>query len=74
VKGSIYIHVAKLTDWIAANSDSAGGLNIDVMESKSGNVYCQLNTYQKGQASAPKEELPTIEYPDEEISAEDLPF
>lgn len=70
VKGRIYIKVEELKNWLDLHNTNGGGINIDVKESAKGNVYCELSTWKPQRPNLePKEVLPTIEYPQE-----DLPF
>ena len=47
VKGQISINIEKFIPWAQANADQRGWINLDVKESKGGNVYCELNTFRK---------------------------
>jgi hypothetical protein len=45
VKGAISIKVAELTPFLEKYVKPDGFVNIDVLESKGGKLYCALNTY-----------------------------
>ena len=87
VKGTISIKVDEFIAYAAANQDDRGWINIDVKESKGGNLYCELNTYQQNKAAtAPHPEegygerdpalsVPSIDEPlPEENNSNDIPF
>ncbi len=61
VKGQISINIEKFIPWAQANADQRGWINLDVKESKGGNIYCELNTFRKDWV--PKAQ-----------SSEDIPF
>jgi hypothetical protein len=60
IKGHISIRVDEFTSWLHANQKSDGWVNIDIKKSKKGNLYLQLNTYQKDK-SVLSDEIPIIE-------------
>ena len=80
VKGQISVNVAKFLPWAEANQDERGWINCDIKESKSGNLYVELNTYRRdktGQSrTTQKVELPPAykESMLEDRSDEELPF
>jgi hypothetical protein len=75
VKGSLSVKVADFTAFLQANETNSGWVNIDIKESQGGKLYCELNTYiPKAPNMEPQEEVPTIEYPQEEFNPDDVPF
>ena len=49
VKGKISIKVDAFTNWLAQNMDEKGWVNLDVKESKGGNIYVEKNDWKKDQ-------------------------
>lgn len=45
LKMSIAIKVDDFVDWVQDKKNDRGYVNIDVKESKKGNIYCELNTF-----------------------------
>lgn len=88
VIGSVSIKVPELIPFLEAHQNNAGYVNIDILTAQTtGKPYCALNTYQPQskptvtQEAENQEKLNnmstdegTIEYPDEQISSEDIPF
>jgi hypothetical protein len=74
-KGTISVNIEEFVAYARANQDSRGWLNIDVKESKGGNLYCELNTYGRKKNEAPEIPITDPLPPDEdEIQIEDIPF
>ncbi len=74
VKAGLWVKdVHALIKWLEANHTVAGTINIDIKEGKSGKWYCEKNEWQKA-AIAKEPELPSIEYPQDEVNSEDVPF
>jgi hypothetical protein len=81
VKGKISINVAKLTKFLNDHQNNGGYVSVDVKESKTtGKVYCVLNTWKPEHKQFKEKEEKDIhvdtevEYPEEEINPEDIPF
>jgi hypothetical protein len=45
VKGRISIQADKLTEFVAKHKNEKGYVNIDLLKSKAGKLYCKLNTF-----------------------------
>lgn len=45
VKGRISIQADKLTEFVAKHKNEKGYVNIDLLKSKEGKLYCKLNTW-----------------------------
>jgi hypothetical protein len=73
VKGKISIKVDEFVSWLQSHVNNNGWVDIDVKESHGGKIYCELNTYKPQRPDAVKEE-PVIEYPEDEINPDDVPF
>lgn len=78
IKFNISCKVAELTKFLTTNQNEQGWLNIDVKESKTGNIYAELNSWQKGavkpkssdyEASTAETETPNVD-----VTEEELPF
>lgn len=84
IKGKLSIKVSDLIQFMNDHENVGGYVNIDLKVAKeSGKGYCQLNTWKPSdkqyKAPATKEvgAVPTgegIEYPEEQINSEDIPF
>ncbi len=53
IKGHISVKVEEFIGFAQSHQDERGWLNIDVKESKGGNLYLELNEYRKGQKPTP---------------------
>lgn len=87
VKGSLSIKVSEFKAFLD-KYEKNGWVNLDFKESKGGKKYFSLNTYVKGETNKVSEEeknqkelnnlesktVDTIEYPEEEIDENDIPF
>lgn len=58
IKGNLSFRVKEFTEFLMAQEDERGWVNIDIKESKKGTIYCELNNYKKG---AIKQEIPVIQ-------------
>lgn len=65
VKARLSFKIEEFTKWMQENSNK-GWVNIDVLESKQGNLYTKLNTFE------PKTDIPDGIKADE--NEDDLPF
>jgi hypothetical protein len=75
VKGSISVKVDEFVAFLQANNTNSGWVNIDIKESKGGKIYCELNTYKPERPNIePKEDVPTVEYPEDDIDPASIPF
>jgi len=88
VIGNLSIKVPEAIPFIQQHENNAGYVNIDIKKSKGGKLYCELNTYikksetpkneveenQKGLSEVKTKSEDTIEYPEEDINPEDIPF
>jgi hypothetical protein len=82
VVGSIAIKVAEAIPFLEQNQKGGGYVNIDVLISKqTGKPYCVLNTYVKQEAPQvvkeaiqQKDVMSPIEYPQDTIDVDDIPF
>jgi hypothetical protein len=75
ILGNLSVKVDEFTAFLQAHNTNSGWINIQIKESKGGKWYCELNTYKPEKPNVVKEqEEPTIEYPEEDINAADLPF
>lgn len=83
VKGSLSIKVSEAISFLEQHVNGSGYVNIDVKESKGGKLYCELNTY-VAKSKTPRNEvednqaklndMDTIEYPEEDINPDEIPF
>jgi hypothetical protein len=74
VKMRLSFKVAEFSAFLAQHENNAGWVNVDILESKDGaEIYGTLNDYKPEKPNVVKAE-PTIEYPEGEVSADDLPF
>ena len=82
--GKLSINVDEFKVFLDANVDAKGYVNIDLKESKGGKGYAVLDTWKPTKKVEPKEvkdvpdnlHVPSkgIEYPEEEVNPEDIPF
>lgn len=49
-----------------------GWVNVDLLKSKGGKLYCKLNTYKK--VEKVEEKVDTIQYPETDINPDDIPL
>lgn len=73
VKGRISVHVGDAIDFLTKHRNERGFVNIDVLESRSGTLYCALNEWKSGGAQPSAPAQPRY-IPTEDISPEDIPF
>jgi len=85
IKGKMSIEPKKLIAFLEANKQylsPKGWLNLDLKESKTGNLYFQVNTWkplEKPEALLPSGRIASsmtngIKYPETDIKADDIPF
>ena len=75
VKGKLSIKVDEFTAWLQGHVNNNGWVDIDIKESKGGKIYCELNTYKPERPNIEtKEDVPTVEYPEDEIDPSSIPF
>ena len=86
VKGKLSINVLKLTQFLNDHQNKGGYVNIDLKIAKGGRPYCELNTWKPEHKEFKEEEkeqkdIPDnlnvaseVEYPEEKIEPEDIPF
>jgi hypothetical protein len=78
VKGSILILVDKFIPYLKSKANANGYVNLDLLESKDGNLYAKLNEWKPTGNAVQHEtkEDETINFPgdDEEIRVENVPF
>ena len=82
VKGKLSIKVAEFTKFLNNNQNKGGYVTIDLKESKGQKGYAVLNTWKPTdkQYKAPKTNEVNvatpegIEYPEEEVNPDDIPF
>jgi len=55
VKGQLVLNANEIIPWIEANASGDGSIRIDIKEGRSGNWYCEKNTYVKGTEAKPKD-------------------
>ena len=78
VKASIGVNIRDFIAWADKHSKN-GWVNFQVKESKGGELYAELDTWEKKDEApkktvAPSKELETIEYPEEDINPDSIPF
>lgn len=71
VKGSLSVKVDDFIAWLQQHNTESGWVNIDIKESKGMKLYCELNTYKRGDNQASPEDQPDG---GAEINAEDIPY
>lgn len=89
IKGKIEINVEKFKQFLNDHQNEGGFVKIDLKESKGGKGYAVLNTWKpthkttKRELTAEEQEAKSanevindsgIEYPDEKINPDDIPF
>lgn len=82
IKGKLSIEVEKFKQFLNDHQNKGGYVNIDLKESKGQKGYAVLNTWKptQKQYKAPQTNevsVPTgegIEYPEEEVNPDDIPF
>ena len=69
VKGKISIKADAFIKFLEANKNERGWVNLDVKESKGGNIYVELNTYSSQKpptdsgGEPPQQQVPAGDYP-----------
>jgi len=71
VVGRLSIKVEDAVAFLQKHSKN-GWVNIDTKQAKNGNYYCELDNWESGNASKPKEQEKTSSKPKEDTN--DLPF
>ena len=85
VKGKLAFKVAEFIEFLKKNERNNGFVYVDLKKSQGGKNYAELNTWtpKNEQEKAVKEEIENqtslnnmdkVEYPDEQINIEDIPF
>lgn len=81
VVGQLSIKVPDAIPFLEENQSNAGYVNIDIKLSKNGTYYCELNTWKptkdtasEDQSNQEKLNNETVEYPEDTINPEDIPF
>lgn len=79
VKASISIKVSDATPFLQMHENKGGYVNLTLKESQKGTYYLELDTFEpKEKTSEAKEQPPVplngVEYPEEEVDVEDIPF
>jgi hypothetical protein len=69
IKGKISFKADEFIAFLQKHKSETGWVNVDLKKSKEkGTLYLELNTWK------PKNNLDKVDYPQEEINAEDIPF
>lgn len=75
VKGNLSFRVKEFTEFLMAQEDERGWVNIDLKESKGGKIYAEVNTYKPQKQEIPViEEQVALDPNAEEIKVENIPF
>lgn len=75
VKGSLSIQADKFIPYLKSKANAKGYVNIDMLESKDGNLYPKLNEWKPNAESLEKPEpVERAMREDEEIKIENIPF
>ena len=75
VKGSLSIQVDKFIPYLKSKANAKGYVNIDLLESKEGNLYPKLNEWKPNTSNLEKPEpIERAMREDEEIKIENIPF
>ncbi len=82
VVGQVSFKVPEVIPFLNKHQNNAGYVNVDIKISQGGKYYMELNTYKPTNNVVKQEErnqselnnLDTIEYPEEQINPEDIPF
>jgi len=83
LKGKLSIKADEFIEFLNANKNEKGWVTIDLKVGQSGKAYGELNTWTPEQQQAPTRKVETkqdinaydtVEYPEEEINPEDIPF
>lgn len=74
VKAQMLIKVPEALEFIKANAGD-GWINLDLKKSREGKFYLEVNTWKpEKKDDAPKIADTKVDYPQEDISPEDIPF
>jgi len=75
VKGSLSIQADKFIPYLKSKANAKGYVNIDLLESKEGNLYPKLNEWKPKTSNLEKPEpIERAMREDEEIKIENIPF
>lgn len=75
VKGSLSIQIDKFIPYLKSKANAKGYVNIDLLESKDGNLYPKLNEWKPNAGSLENPEpIERAMREDEEIKIENIPF
>ena len=75
VKGSLSIQADKFIPYLKSKANAKGYVNIDLLESKDGNLYPKLNEWKPNAGNLEKPEpIERAMREDEEIKIENIPF
>lgn len=79
VLASIGVNIGDFVAWADKYSKN-GWVNFQLKKSKGGKLYAELDTWEKkpdptkGEVERPVEKIETIQYPEEDINPDDIPF
>ena len=71
VIANIAINVAEFTEWLNANKNERGWINLDVKQSQNGKFYAEQNTWQPTNSET---KSPQTLKQQVEVDEDDLPF
>lgn len=75
VIGTLGIKVAEFKDFLDEHVKANGYVDFDLLRGQNGKPYMALNTYKSEKPEVAKEKTAdTIEYPEEDINPDDIPF
>ncbi len=75
VKGSLSIQIDKFIPYLKSKANAKGYVNIDLLESKDGNLYPKLNEWKPNTGNIEKPEpIERAMREDEEVKIENIPF
>lgn len=77
VKAKISINLDKFYDAAQPHVSPRGWISIDILESKKGGYYASVNEWkplEKPEGIPTKPVEPVVEYPEDEINPDDIPF
>lgn len=84
VIGSLSLKVGEVVPFLQLHEKKSGYVNVDIKQAQSGKYYCELNTWIPQKDKVKEEETnqtelnnmgsDKIEYPEEDINPDDIPF
>lgn len=84
IKASLSLKVSEVIPFLQMHEKKSGYVNLKLMESKKGAYYLELDTWEptkkegrpdeRDQASGNPHVATSMEYPEEDINPEDIPF